>query len=33
MQKKISFAWSFLFDHEVSPLRHIPHFNTRHTHL
>jgi hypothetical protein len=30
MQKAISFAWSFLFDHEVSPLRHIPHFNTRH---
>ena len=30
MQKTILFAWSFLFDHEVSPLRHIPHFNTRH---
>jgi len=30
MQKTISSAWSFLFDHEVSPLRHIPHFNTRH---
>ena len=30
MQKTIVFAWSFLFDHEVSPLRHIPHVNTRH---
>lgn len=30
MQKTISLAWSFLFDHEVSPLRHIPDFNTRH---
>ena len=30
MRKTIVFAWSFLFDHEVSPLRHIPHLNTRH---
>ncbi len=30
MKKTISSAWGFLFDHEVSPLRHIPHFNTRH---
>ena len=30
MQKTIVFAWNFLFDHEVSPLRHIPHVNTRH---
>ena len=30
MRKTIVFAWSFLFDHEVSPLRHIPHVNTRH---
>lgn len=30
MQKTIAFAWGFLFDHEVSPLRHIPHLNTRH---
>lgn len=30
MTKAIVFAWSFLFDHEASPLRHIPHLNTRH---
>ncbi len=30
MTKTILFAWNFLFDHEVSPLRHIPHLNTRH---
>lgn len=30
MRKTILFAWAFLFDHEVSPLRHIPHLNTRH---
>ena len=30
MRKTIIFAWSFLFDHRVSPLRHIPHLNTRH---
>jgi hypothetical protein len=23
-------AWSFIFDHEVSPLRHIPDFGVRH---
>lgn len=30
MRKAIIFAWSYLFDHEVSPLRNIPHLNTRH---
>lgn len=30
MTKAIVFAWNFLFDHESSPLRHIPHLNTRH---
>lgn len=30
MKKTIVSAWGFLFDHEVSPLRHIPHLNTRH---
>ena len=30
MRKAIVFAWNFLFDHRVSPLRHIPHLNTRH---
>lgn len=30
MRNTISFVWSFLFDHEFSPLRHIPDFNTRH---
>lgn len=30
MKKAIIFAWEFLFDHEASPLRHIPHLNTRH---
>ena len=30
MTKIIVFAWSFIFDHEASPLRHIPHLNTRH---
>jgi hypothetical protein len=30
MRTAIVFAWSFLFDHRVSPLRHIPHLNTRH---
>ena len=30
MKKTIVFAWNFLFDHEVSPLRNIPHLNTRH---
>ena len=30
MRNAIIGIWDFLFDHEVSPLRHIPHFNTRH---
>ena len=30
MTKAIVFAWGYVFDHEVSPLRHIPHLNTRH---
>lgn len=30
MGKTILFAWNFLFDHEVSPLRHIPDFTVRH---
>lgn len=30
MTKAITFAWSYVFDHEVSPLRHIPHLKTRH---
>lgn len=30
MQKIISDAWSFIFDHEVSPLRNIPDVSTRH---
>jgi hypothetical protein len=30
MRKSIVSVWNFLFDHEVSPLRHIPDFNTRH---
>lgn len=30
MTRAITFAWSYLFDHEVSPLRNIPHLNTRH---
>lgn len=30
MQKLIADAWSFVFDHEVSPLRHIPDVATRH---
>lgn len=30
MQKWIAFAWNFIFDHEVSPLRHIPDVGTRH---
>lgn len=27
---KIAFAWNFLFDHEVSPLRNIPDVSVRH---
>ena len=30
MQKLIADAWNFVFDHEVSPLRHIPNVGTRH---
>ena len=30
MQKFIATAWNFIFDHEVSPLRHIPDVATRH---
>ncbi len=30
MQKFIAGAWNFIFDHEVSPLRHIPDVGTRH---
>ena len=30
MQKFIANAWKFIFDHEVSPLRHIPDLATRH---
>lgn len=29
MRKYIVSAWSFIFDHEVSPLRHIPDFGVR----
>jgi hypothetical protein len=30
MQKLIVSAWNFIFNHEVSPLRHIPDVGTRH---
>jgi hypothetical protein len=30
MQKTIADAWEFIFNHEVSPLRHIPNVSTRH---
>jgi hypothetical protein len=30
MKKTVLGAWSFIFDHEQSPLRHIPDFSTRH---
>jgi hypothetical protein len=30
MKKAIAGAWSFIFDHELSPLRNIPDFSTRH---
>lgn len=30
MQKLIAHTWNFIFDHEVSPLRHIPSVATRH---
>jgi hypothetical protein len=29
-RKKIAFAWSFIFDHEVSPLRNVPDVAVRH---
>lgn len=30
MQKTIVDAWRYVFDHEISPLRHIPDVPTRH---
>ena len=30
MKNLIVFAWGYVFDHEVSPLRHIPDFTVRH---
>ena len=30
MQNTITGAWDFVFNHEVSPLRHIPDINVRH---
>ena len=30
MQKVIAGAWNFIFNHEISPLRHIPDVATRH---
>jgi hypothetical protein len=30
MQKLVADAWNFIFNHEVSPLRHIPDVGTRH---
>jgi hypothetical protein len=30
MKKAINYIWSYTFDHEVSPLRHIPDVSTRH---
>lgn len=30
MRNAIAFMWGFIFDHEKSPLRHIPHFGVRH---
>ncbi|MGB7656576.1 MAG: hypothetical protein WBL74_13970 [Novosphingobium sp.] len=30
MRSSIVAVWNFLFDHEVSPLRHIPDFTVRH---
>lgn len=30
MWKLITNAWNFIFDHEISPLRHIPDIGTRH---
>ena len=30
MSKYIVYPWNFIFNHEVSPLRHIPDISTRH---
>jgi hypothetical protein len=30
MRNAVFFAWGYLFDHRVSPLRNIPDINTRH---
>ena len=30
MKSSIIFLWDFIFDHEKSPLRHIPDFGVRH---
>ena len=30
MRNSVVFAWNYVFDHEVSPLRHIPDFTVRH---
>jgi hypothetical protein len=30
MIKTVIYAWDFIFNHEVSPLRHIPDISTRH---
>ena len=30
MKNLVVHAWNFIFDHEVSPLRHIPDFTVRH---
>lgn len=29
-RNKVAFAWSFIFDHEVSPLRNVPDVAVRH---
>ena len=30
LRSLIVFSWNYVFDHEVSPLRHIPDFGVRH---
>ena len=30
MRNFVVFVWNYVFDHEVSPLRHIPDFTVRH---
>ena len=30
MKQLVVFMWNYVFDHEVSPLRHIPSFSVRH---